>query len=79
MVLAIVDHWCHCHRRHCQITAGVIGSCHADSVNPRKCVTTGVVDTGAKFATSVKDAGGKFATGVPLVSNIFLNFQNKTE
>jgi hypothetical protein len=36
------------------------------STKPAATGTTGVVDTGGKFATGVKDTGGKFANLPPV-------------
>ncbi len=47
--------------------------------------TTGVVDTGGKYATDVAGASGKFATsvleigGAPSLSNISANFRKNSK
>jgi hypothetical protein len=35
--------------------------------------TTGIIDTGSKFATGINDSGGKFATGINYTGGKFVN------
>ncbi len=42
---------------------GIIASVIAINVNHKKDMTTGVVNTGGKFAAGFNDTGGQLATG----------------
>ena len=45
------------------LQVGIIASVIAINVNHKKDMTTGVVNTGGKFAAGFNDTGGQLATG----------------
>jgi hypothetical protein len=49
----------------------IFSKIHGDIFKSRG--TTGIIDTGSKFATGFNDSGGKFATGINYTGGKFVN------